>query len=155
MKPRWMSFALAACFALVAPVAHGQAHGDAKKEAKEKKHDAKPAPEDAGDAAAGTTADASRDLPKPSDTKKDKAERRRRAIAATRARWGALTVNPAAQAELRLHARRVAKLDVMEEVARASGKDALLPRIAVLREKENARFEKRMDWIKDEKEGGT
>lgn len=141
-------------FVLVAPPkdARAQAQGDAKKEAKERKD------EDGGkkDAAVATDAAAEpHDLPKAPDAKKDRAERRRRAISYSRARWGALLRQPAAQAELRLHARRIARIDAMESVARAAGKEALLPRIATLRSKETARFEKRMEWVKDGKEGGS
>lgn len=153
-----MALGAVACFALVAPLAHGaQAQGDARKEAKERKDDKKEAEkkkEAAVDAAAAKPTTELRDLPKPTDTKKDRADRRRRAIMLTRARWGALVVNPAAQAELRLHARRIAKLDAMEQVARSSGKTDLLPRIANLRVKENARFEMRMDYVKNEIDGG-
>src|SRR5688500_17983056 len=136
---------------LAAPVseAHAQAQGDAKKEAKERKD------EDAGRKDAGAAVDASAEQPKAADVKdpkKDRADRRRRAISYARARWGALLRQPAAQAELRLHARRIAHIDAMESVAKTSGKDALLPRIAKLRTKETERFEKRMRWIQDGKE---
>lgn len=157
MKRTCMALAAVACFALIAPVAHAQAQGDARKEAKERKDDKKEGEkkkEAALDAAAASSSAEHRELPKPTDTKQDRAERRRRAIALTRARWGALVVNPPAQAELRLHARRIAKIDAMEQVARASGKTDLLPRIANLRVKENARFEMRMDYVKNEIDGG-
>lgn len=138
---------------LAAPVsdAHAQAQGDAKKEAKERKE------EDAGRKDAAATVDAAAEQPKAADVrdpKKDRADRRRKAISYARARWGALLRQPAAQAELRLHARRIARIDAMETVAKTSGKDALLPRIAKLRDKETARFEQRMRWIQDGKEGG-
>jgi hypothetical protein len=139
---------------LAAPIsdAHAQAQGDAKKEAKERKD------EDAGKKDAAATVDAAAEQPKAADAKdpkKDRADRRRKAISYARARWGALLRQPAAQAELRLHARRIARIDAMETVAKSSGKDALLPRIAQLRTKETARFEQRMRWIQDGKEGGT
>jgi hypothetical protein len=131
--------------------AHAQAQGDAKKEAKERKD------EDAGTKDSGAKVDASAEQPKAADVKdpkKDRADRRRRAISYARARWGALLRQPAAQAELRLHARRIAHIDAMESVAKTAGKDALLPRIAKLRTKETERFEQRMRWIQDGKEGG-
>lgn len=140
-----------ACLLLAAPAsdAHAQAQGDAKKEAKERKD------EDAGKKdAAVDAAPEPHDLPKTTDAKKDRADRRRKAISYARARWGAVLRQPAAQAELRLHARFVARIDAMETVARTSGKEALLPRIAKLRTKETERFEKRMRWIQDGKEGG-
>jgi hypothetical protein len=138
---------------IVAPMsdAHAQAQGDAKKEAKERKD------EDAGKKEAAATVDAAAEQPKAADVKdpkKDRADRRRKAISYARARWGALLRQPAAQAELRLHARRIARIDAMESVAKTSGKDDLLPRIAKLRTKETERFEKRMRWIADGKEGG-
>lgn len=133
--------------------ARAQAQGDAKKEARERKE------EDGGkkDAAAALV-DAAAEQPKAADAKdpkKDRADRRRKAISYARARWGALLRQPAAQAELRLHARRIARIDAMETVAKTSGKDTLLPRISKLRERETARFEQRMQWIMDGKEGGT
>lgn len=142
-----------ACAFLVAPMsdAYAQAQGDAKKEAKERKD------EDAGTKDAAAKVDAAAEQPKAADVKdpkKDRADRRRRAISYARARWGALLRQPAAQAELRLHARRIAHIDAMESVAKTSGKDALLPRIAKLRTKETERFEQRMRWIQDGKEGG-
>ncbi len=140
MKRTFMAPFAVVCFALVAPVAHAQAKGDAKDAA-------------VADAAAAKPANAG-DVLKPTDPKRDRADRRRRAIALTRARWGALVINPPAQAELRLHAQRIAKIDAMEQVARASGKTDLLPRIANLRVKENARFEMRMDYVKNEMDGG-
>lgn len=141
------------CAFFVAPMsdAYAQAQGDAKKEAQERKE------EDAGKKDAGAKVDASAEQPKAADVKdpkKDRADRRRRAISYARARWGALLRQPAAQAELRLHARRIARIDAMESVAKTSGKDALLPRIAKLRTKETERFEQRMRWIQDGKEGG-
>jgi hypothetical protein len=158
MKPTQMAIALVAIFAFSAPVAHGQARGDAKKEAKERKEEKKgdKGAKDEGSADAAPHPSEVLDLPKPGDTKKDRDARRRRAIALTRARWGALVLDSAVQAELRLHARRIARIDAMERVARSSGKDALLPRIDRLRSKEIARFEKRMDWLKDEnhRDGG-
>lgn len=158
--PMLRRLALASCLLLVAPLvvsdAHAQAQGDAKKEAKEKK-DEKDKDKKA-DAKADSGVDAAaepHELPKPADPKQDRAKRRQHAISYARARWGALLLQPAAQAELRLHARRVAKIDALEAVAKSSGKNDLLPRIAKLREKETARFEKRMEWVKDGKEGGS
>jgi hypothetical protein len=141
---------LLAAFGAPMSDARAQAQGDAKKEAKERKE------EDAGSRReAGALIDAAAEQPKVADVKdpkKDRADRRRRAISYARARWGALLRQPAAQAELRLHARRVARIDAMETVAKTSGKDALLPRIAKLRTKETERFEQRMRWIADGKE---
>ena len=149
---RSIVWATALAVALISSDAGAQAQGDAKKEAKERKD------EDAGKKDASATVDAAAEQPKASDVKdpkKDRADRRRRAISYARARWGALLRQPAAQAELRLHARRIAHIDAMETVAKTSGKEALLPRIAKLRTKETERFEKRMQWIQDGKEGGT
>jgi hypothetical protein len=149
---RWLALT---CLLLTAPMsdAYAQAQGDAKKEAKERKD------EDAGKKAdAAATVDAAAEQPKAADVKdpkKDRADRRRKAISYARARWGALLRQPAAQAELRLHAMRIARIDAMESVAKRSGKDALVPRIAKLRDKETARFEQRMRWIQDGKEGGS
>lgn len=82
---------------------------------------------------------------------KDRADRRRHEVAMTRARWGALVRDPAVQAELRLHAQHVARIDAIDRVARQAHKDALLPRIAKLREMETSRFENHMAALKQEK----
>lgn len=150
---RMMRSLAVACLLLAAPMsdAYAQAQGDAKKEAKERKD------EDAGKKEAGATVDAAAEEPKAADVKdpkKDRADRRRKAISYARARWGALLRQPAAQAELRLHARRAARIEAMESVAKTSGKEELLARIAKLRTNETERFEQRMRWIQDGKEGG-
>ena len=67
--------------------------------------------------------------------------------------------------DLRLHSREAGTMidaselhavlsDAMETVAKTSGKEDLVPRIAKLRSKETERFEKRMRWIADGKDGG-
>lgn len=149
---RMRRFALV-CLLSIAPAsdAYAQAQGDAKKEAKEAKEKKEEKQEKEDAAVKADAAPEPHDLPtKPADPAKDRAQRRQRAISYARARWGALLLQSAAQAELRLHARRAARIDAMEAVAKSSGKNDLLPRIAKLREKETARFEQRMKAVRED-----
>ncbi|HBQ14686.1 MAG TPA: hypothetical protein DEF51_27340 [Myxococcales bacterium] len=51
------------------------------------------------------------------------------------------------RAELRTHARRVARIERMRAVASESGRDALLERIDALMTRENARHERRLERV--------
>jgi hypothetical protein len=75
-------------------------------------------------------------------------ERRRERAEELRARYGRLLAEPAVAAELRVHARRMARLHTARRVAEKEGKAALLPRIDKLIEKERARHQRRMDALK-------
>jgi len=116
--------------ALIGAIAFSfQAQGDAKKEVVEKKLDGSTTVAPAPPPSAGT---------------------RETQVALIRARYGVLLRDPAVLAELRLHARRVARLDAMERVATSAGKAALLTRIADLRQREDARLEKRITFLKEQ-----
>lgn len=81
-------------------------------------------------------------------------ERRKAERAKMKEKWGGALVNPAVRAELAIHARREARLDAMEEVAKADDKDALVTRIQALRAKEEARHQKRMNQLAQRPDGG-
>jgi hypothetical protein len=78
----------------------------------------------------------------------DRRDRRHERLAKLRARWGALLRHPAVLAELRLHGRRMARLQTLRRIAEREGKTALLPRIDKLVEKEQARHERHMAGLK-------
>jgi hypothetical protein len=75
-------------------------------------------------------------------------ERRRQRAEELRSRYGRLLAEPAVAAELRVHARRMARLNTLRRVAEKEGKTALLPRIDKLIEKERARHQRHMDALK-------
>jgi hypothetical protein len=85
------------------------------------------------------------------EDRKDRAEhrreRRRQRAEELRARYGRLLAEPAVQAELKIHARRMARLHQLRRVAEKEGKTALLPRIDKLIEKERARHQRHMDAL--------
>lgn len=115
---------------------------DARKDAKEAKdEDKKDAKQDAKDAAKEVR-EARQKL---RETRKD---RRQQIAAAAKDKWGDLVKKPAVRAELQTHARRTARLNHMESLAKENSKDELVARIQKLREKENARHEKRMEALK-------
>ena len=75
-------------------------------------------------------------------------ERRRERMEELRARYGRLIAEPAVAAELRVHARRMARLNTMRRLAEKEGKTALIPRIDKLIAKERARHQRHMDALK-------
>ncbi|MFO0613752.1 MAG: hypothetical protein U0414_14260 [Polyangiaceae bacterium] len=77
-------------------------------------------------------------------------ERRKDAIAKVKERWGKLLENAAAREELRVHARRTARLERMKDLAEASGDDDAKAKVEKLIADENARHEARMTAIKSE-----
>ena len=80
------------------------------------------------------------------ETRKERRKERREEI---KKLWGDLSDKPAARAELRVHAWRVARLNRMRTIAKAEGKDAMVTRIDGLLEKEKARHKKKMEQLKD------
>ncbi len=127
--------------------------GKAKADAKEAREDAKEARKDAKEA------------------REDAREARKEAHAAVRATWAELKASrqtrrterrealkeqwgddvlkrPAAQAELKVHARRLARLYRMRTLAKEANKDAVVTQVDKLIEREKTRHNKRMDTIK-------
>jgi hypothetical protein len=82
------------------------------------------------------------------DRAESRRERRRERARELRALYGGLLANQAVLVELRIHARRMAKLRALRRVAEREGKTALLPRIDKLIEKEQARHRRHMDALK-------
>lgn len=115
---------------------------DARKDAKEAKGDDKKEAKDEAKDAKKELREARKKL---RDTRK---ERRQDTVKAAKDKWGDLVKKPKVRAELSLHARRMARINHMESVAKESDKDKLLERIQKLREKENARHDKRMEALK-------
>jgi hypothetical protein len=76
--------------------------------------------------------------------KQARAQRRDAMIAGVRSRWGATLESPEAQAELRLHAERMARLHRMQVLAEDHGKEALLDRVFALMKREQQRHMRTM-----------
>ena len=91
------------------------------------------------------------------EQRSEKRKQRRRAhVEELRSRWGDSLAQPAVRAELKVHARRIARLNQLRKLAEQEHKDKLIERIDKLIEKENARHQKHMDTLKShaaEKEG--
>ena len=127
-----------------------EAGKDAKDKVKDARKDAKDAKDDdAKKEAKDDVKDAKKELrearQKLRDTRK---ERRKDIVKGATDKWGDLVKKPKVRAELSLHARRTARINHMESVAKENDKAQLLERITKLREKENARHEKRMEALK-------
>ncbi|MDC0742375.1 hypothetical protein [Polyangium mundeleinium] len=86
------------------------------------------------------------------EDRKAKREARRKEL---REKWGDVVKHPDARAELKVHARRVARLAQARKVAEADGKKELVARIDKLVEKENARHQRVMDRLKEKGSGGA
>lgn len=78
-----------------------------------------------------------------------RAERRRKRLAEIRARWqAAFLTRPEVRAELSLHANRSARLARMERLAETGNYGKLAVRIQVLKRREDARHDQRMQDLK-------
>lgn len=81
------------------------------------------------------------------EKRKDRREERREEL---KKKWGDVLEKPAAVAELKKHARRVARLQRVKFLAEAGGKTEIVEKAKTLLEKERARHDKRMETIKSE-----
>ncbi len=79
--------------------------------------------------------------------REDRREGRR---AELRTKWGDILDRPAASAELRIHGRRVARLDRIVFVAETEGKTEVAVKTKALLDRERARHEQRMQAIRAE-----
>jgi len=79
-----------------------------------------------------------------------RAERRHAHIEELRRRWGDSLAQPAVRAELKTHARRIARLNHMRRLAEEANKPKLVERIDKLIEKEQARHTKHMETLKSQ-----
>lgn len=101
----------------------------------------------AGDA--GAIREERRDLKEAREKlKASREERRLAARKALAAQLGDLAGKPGVLAELRLHARRLARLHQIERIAQAEGKPAIAARVKIAIDKENARHLRRIDGLK-------
>ncbi len=89
------------------------------------------------------------------DRRKARRERRRNARKAFIAKWGRIHKRPAVNAELRLHAWRMARLDRLRTLAVEEDKEDVVKRIDDLKAKEQARHEKRMGNLKKAAPAGS
>jgi hypothetical protein len=81
--------------------------------------------------------------------RKSRDERRAEERRNARAKWGDLLARADVRDELRLHDRRVAYLDYIEQLANDLDRKADADRAKKARDQENDRFDKRMDAIKN------
>ena len=86
------------------------------------------------------------------EDRKAKRETKRKEL---REKWGDTLKRPEARAELKVHARRMARLAQARKVAETDGKKELVARIDKLVEKEKARHQRAMDRLKDKGPGGA
>jgi len=119
-------------------------------EAKERRDEAKEKREDRRDEAKERREEKREDA----DERREKRQERRRAhVEDLRKRWGDSLVHPALRAELKVHARRIARLNHMRRLAEKAEKPKVVERIDKLIEKENARHQKHMDTLKSQAAG--
>ena len=85
------------------------------------------------------------------ETRKERREERRTEI---KEKWGEDALKrPAVRAELRMHSRRVARLNRIRSLAKAEGKDAVVERVDKILAKENSRHDKHMETLKTQTGG--
>jgi hypothetical protein len=84
------------------------------------------------------------------DLRKTRGERRQAHIKKWREKWGDLANRPNVRAEVKVHARRIAKLNHMRRLADGAGKTELVARIDKLIERENTRHQASLDKFKAE-----
>lgn len=82
------------------------------------------------------------------ELREDRREIRKARRKEVRERWGETVKKPAAKAELKVHARRMARLTRARAVAQDAGKTELVARIDKLVEKEKARHQSAMEKLK-------
>ena len=84
------------------------------------------------------------------DLRKTRQERRKEHLKEVRGRWGDVVGKPAAKAELKVHARRVARLGRARRLADSAGKTDLVAKIDKLIERESTRHQAAMGKLKTE-----
>ncbi len=86
------------------------------------------------------------------DRREKRQERRKERREKVKEKWGDIVKRPAVREELRRHARRMARLGRLLDLAEEEKKDDAAKKIKALMEKEQARHDKRMAALKDKKE---
>jgi hypothetical protein len=84
------------------------------------------------------------------ELRKTRAERRKERVKEIRQRWGDHADKPAAKAEAKVHARRIARLNHMRWLADQAGKSELVARVDKLIERERRRHVAAIEKIKAE-----
>jgi hypothetical protein len=162
-----------ACFALVAgaqtpPPAGAEARQDKKElrqdkkelreDKKEAREDRKEAREEAREDRKEAREEAREDRKEAREDRKERiedlrqtrAERRKEHLKKWREKWGDLANRPNVKAEMKVHARRMARLNHMRRVAERSAKTELVARIDKLIEREQARHTAALERFKAE-----
>ncbi len=141
----WMAVLLGTLAASAPAFAAGPVK-EAKEKLKEEKKELKDAKK-AGDA--GAAAEEKKDVKEAAkDVKEARKKRRDDHLAEVRSKWGDVAKAPAAKEEMRVHARRMARLNRVEKLAKDAKKDAIVKRANAAQEKEKARHEKKMGELK-------
>jgi uncharacterized coiled-coil DUF342 family protein len=89
------------------------------------------------------------------ELREDQKQRQKARRKELREKWGDATKRPEVRAELKVHARRIARLERARKVADTAGKKELVARIDKLLEKERARHQRAMDRLKESAPGGA
>lgn len=76
--------------------------------------------------------------------KRERRERKKKRVDGLKKKWGKALAHPSVVASLKVHARRMARLERIRELASEAGKDELLERVDKLIEKEDERHERHM-----------
>lgn len=119
---------------------------EAREAAKEARKDAKEARGEAREATGDVKEALKERWKKLRDTRKERREERKTKI---KEKWGEDALkHPAVRAELKIHARRVARLNRIRALAKAEGKDTVVERVDKVLAKENTRHEKHMETLK-------
>ncbi|HLM75915.1 MAG TPA: hypothetical protein VK459_24585, partial [Polyangiaceae bacterium] len=161
-----------ACFALVAgaqtPPAGGEARQDKKElrqdkkdlreDKKELREDRKEAREEAREDRKEAREEAREDRKEAREDRKERiedlrqtrTERRKEHLKKWREKWGDLANRPNVKAEVKVHARRMARLNHMRRVADGAGKTELVARIDKLIAREQARHTAALERFKAE-----
>lgn len=124
------------------------------RDARQDLRDARSAARDGGPGAPSSAASARVDAAQAAREWREKRVQRRQAHREIlRKKYGPKLDRPEVRAELTLHARRIARLDRAERLATDAGRDAVVTRAQKLRDKENARHDRRMAALTAD--GGT
>lgn len=84
------------------------------------------------------------------ELRKTRQERRKSHVKEIKDRWGDAANKPNGRAEIKVHARRLARLNRMKSVAEGAGKTEVAARVDKLIARENVRHQAAMDKLKTE-----
>ena len=139
-----------ACFALVAGAQTPPAGGEARQDKKELRQDKKDLREDKKELREDRKEAREDRKERIEDLRQTRTERRKEHLKKWREKWGDLANRPNVKAEVKVHARRMARLNHMRRVADGAGKTELVARIDKLIAREQARHTAALERFKAE-----